>query len=507
MIGSICSEPKVLEVTRIINLVITIIKIAVPIILIVAAMIDYMNAVKDNDELAKTSKLIVNKLIAAILVFFIPTFVSLIANYIIPNSDYKNCLKTYSIDEIQDMYIDREEEYVSKAEETVDFNDYSVALINLNNIKDETKKEEFSNRLANVKTLIDEKNKQSATSSYSTGYGRDIPVTTELNTACMYIFNEDTAKVRLSTCDGEHEYKNPQADLPGGAYHNGYRYVAKETIPFSQYRKGLFFGEIGLDYDDMFLQTFATMYTTVILKNTIPRQIKTLPNTIKDELAYRAGSCTQNYRQSLYKSRYESGQYKAKIDEVMEATRYFLIVNSDGTLTDVRYNVASKILDAMKNAAKEGKNLNGMIQALKDNHDLKNFYKDANLYDCRNLKTTEDQTPTTTVDKNIIYAGDSRFSAFRGIKSYRGWDDSKEKLYSKVGARYDDDFKSHMSSAKWDINKNKDKTYAVAVNYGVNAKSAYKSFCDYYEGFMKNVDSKTELYLVSVNPFNEKNVA
>ena len=39
MIASICSEPKVLEIMRVVNLFINIIKVAVPIILIIVTML------------------------------------------------------------------------------------------------------------------------------------------------------------------------------------------------------------------------------------------------------------------------------------------------------------------------------------------------------------------------------------------------------------------------------------------------------------------------------------
>ena len=50
MILSVCDIPEVLKVMRIVNIIITIIRIAVPILLIVSSMISYMNAIKDNDD-------------------------------------------------------------------------------------------------------------------------------------------------------------------------------------------------------------------------------------------------------------------------------------------------------------------------------------------------------------------------------------------------------------------------------------------------------------------------
>ena len=89
MIIDICDSPNVLEVMYIINIVITIIKIAVPILLIVSLMITFVKAVSSNDSdaLEKAKKSSVAKVIAAILVFFIPTFVNTIVTVVSPESN------------------------------------------------------------------------------------------------------------------------------------------------------------------------------------------------------------------------------------------------------------------------------------------------------------------------------------------------------------------------------------------------------------------------------------
>ena len=76
MILHICDLPDVLSVFRILNIVITIIKIVVPIILIVSLSINYLNAVKSNDydALAKANKQLVPKIVAVVLIFYIPIF-------------------------------------------------------------------------------------------------------------------------------------------------------------------------------------------------------------------------------------------------------------------------------------------------------------------------------------------------------------------------------------------------------------------------------------------------
>ncbi len=516
MVASICSEPNFLNVIRVINLLINIICIAVPIILIITLALKILKVVSSKeDTLSNTLKSSVKKIVAAIIIFLIPTIVNIIVGISFPNSDYKKCLRTYSREEIANIYIEKMDDLVKKAEDSLLMSDYSNAVTYLSYIKDSNKREEYNNRLEDVKAKIEEllkKQEEKEKKAITTGYGKEIPVSNEMKTACEYIFNENTTKVHLQTCTDSHQYKNPSSELPGGAVFVGGNYQARENIPFSKYRMGLFFGEIPPDYStDNFLQIFAVMYTNVIFSSIIPRQIRRGEGGVALSLInYTAGSCTQNYRESQYKSRYESGEYKEKIDSIMDATRYFILVNSDGTLTEARYNVRSGILDALKKGAREGRDILGMVESLKSGHELSGYYKNAHLYDCRNLiegSHTEEHSNTGNLDNiNIIHLGDSRVQAYKDIKKYLEFDDTKESIYARYSTGYDDYFKSHMNSAKSEMNKNPNKTYAVTVNYGANAKRAKKGFCDYYDNFIKNMDKKNQFYIVSVNPFDESKV-
>ena len=515
MMLSICDLPDVLKVMRIVNIVITIIKVVVPILLIVSAMIDFARAVSDS-ELNKITKPMVNKVIAAILVFLIPTFVKLIAEITLNNGEYESCLGDITIETIKMAYINQGEKLVKKAEESNNIMDYSTAESYLMQIEDGEKRKEFEDRLAVVKEKIDkENNKSKNNNAYTTGLGKNLPMTDEIKTACGYVLNDDKVKVHLQTCTDSHQYKNPSESLPGGAVFVGGNYHAKEDILFSKYRMGVFFGEIYPAYStEQFSQIFAVMYTNVILKSLVPRQIRRGEgNKVLPTLTYTAGSCAQNYREEQYRSEYESGKDKEFIDRVMAYTKYFILVNNDGNLTDVRYNTHSGILDVMKKAAREGKDMLGILEAMKSGHEQSGYYKNANIYDCRNLiegaKTEEDvsKIDIANLNANIIYLGDSRIKAYEHIKNYLGIDDSKETIYAKSSTGYDDYFKSHMNSAKSLLNSNKDKTYDITVNYGANAKGAYKSFCDYYDSFIQGMDKKHSFYIVSVNPFDEAHVA
>ena len=105
---SICDNPDVLQVMRIINIVITVIKIAVPILLIIFIMVELVGAVADEEKFKKVTSGAVKKFIAALLIFLIPTFVQVIVVNVVgsneTNEEYKNCLKDLSVEQINKIY-------------------------------------------------------------------------------------------------------------------------------------------------------------------------------------------------------------------------------------------------------------------------------------------------------------------------------------------------------------------------------------------------------------------
>ena len=93
----------------------------------------------DTNEMEKTKKSAITNIIAAVLIFLIPTFVSMIVGLAFPNQDYKNCLKSLSREEINEMYDKVMEDLVVRAEDSLGISDYSNAISYLTNIKDEKK--------------------------------------------------------------------------------------------------------------------------------------------------------------------------------------------------------------------------------------------------------------------------------------------------------------------------------------------------------------------------------
>ena len=149
MILSICDVPEVLKVLKIVMIVITIIKIAVPIILMISLMIDLTKATlsNDNDALNKTGRLSVNKAIALVLVFMIPTFVKVITTVVIPGFSYSDCINNATDEGIKEAYESVMSGLMEQARTKEDMASYNLAHDYLKNIENEELKKKYEDEL------------------------------------------------------------------------------------------------------------------------------------------------------------------------------------------------------------------------------------------------------------------------------------------------------------------------------------------------------------------------
>jgi len=94
-----CHDPNILKGIRVLNFVITIIKVLVPVLLIVTSVKSMVNAVLDQDDGAiKTAAfMFIKKFIAGAIIFFIPTIVHAIMSaangYDKTNAQFTDCGK------------------------------------------------------------------------------------------------------------------------------------------------------------------------------------------------------------------------------------------------------------------------------------------------------------------------------------------------------------------------------------------------------------------------------
>ncbi len=89
----LCERNDVAKIVKIINTVLTIIRVVVPILLIISIMIKLVHVVYYQEDFDNYKKAIVTNIIAAILVFLIPTFVNVIMQISSVNISFDECVQ------------------------------------------------------------------------------------------------------------------------------------------------------------------------------------------------------------------------------------------------------------------------------------------------------------------------------------------------------------------------------------------------------------------------------
>lgn len=174
MILSICSNPEVLEVMRIINVIILFIQIAVPILLILTGMTTLMSTIKvgNDDLLAKAKKQLVSNCIAAVIIFLVPTLVNVLARLSSNDGNsYLSCLKNATIENINQAYITQAEALLASSEENLNYNGYYSAVTVVSKIKDTALRKQYNEKLATMYKAIEAELKERNEQEKPTGDG------------------------------------------------------------------------------------------------------------------------------------------------------------------------------------------------------------------------------------------------------------------------------------------------------------------------------------------------
>ncbi len=158
MVLSLCDNSTVQEVMGLINLAIKIIRIAVPIILIVSLSLKIASCVSSGNDIKDMSNVIISRIVAAILVFFVPYFVNIIAHATMVGTEYESCLDVSIIGSLSDSKKKEIESIVSRAESVISESEYQTALSRVNKLDDGAYKSTLLERLKSLKSKIDLKN-------------------------------------------------------------------------------------------------------------------------------------------------------------------------------------------------------------------------------------------------------------------------------------------------------------------------------------------------------------
>ena len=159
MILSVCDVPDVLKVMKLVKLVILLIKIIVPIALIVSVMIDFMKAVTTAEDFSKTGNLLVKKIIAAVVLFLLPTAVNIIVNLVDPGNEYMQCFNMATTESINAKYEAHMQNLINYLKSYPSSATHSEAVLYLSNITNTDLKNKFKAELDEFKKIIDEKEK------------------------------------------------------------------------------------------------------------------------------------------------------------------------------------------------------------------------------------------------------------------------------------------------------------------------------------------------------------
>ena len=92
LISSCCSNYELARLLSSFNNIVKLIQITVPIILLIMVTINFIQMMSNPEEKKLTKKLM-NKIIAAAIVFFIPTIVNIILNILSNSYDITACMK------------------------------------------------------------------------------------------------------------------------------------------------------------------------------------------------------------------------------------------------------------------------------------------------------------------------------------------------------------------------------------------------------------------------------
>lgn len=100
----VCTDETLLRVMGIVKLVMKVICIIVPIVLIVLGTLDLFKAVTagKDEEIKKKQKALITRLVAGVLVFLVPTIVTVLFN-LLGYKDWKNCWNG-ALDSYEDLF-------------------------------------------------------------------------------------------------------------------------------------------------------------------------------------------------------------------------------------------------------------------------------------------------------------------------------------------------------------------------------------------------------------------
>lgn len=157
MILGICDNPDILKVLSLVKILISGIRVIVPIILIVTTTITFTKAVySDKEDIFKAKNVLIYRCIAAAAVFFVPTLVTIIINITASDtSELKSCMNAATPAGISQAYSRRAQKYLDNVKDSLSSNDYFNAMTAITDVDDNELRQKLNTELDEVKTYVD----------------------------------------------------------------------------------------------------------------------------------------------------------------------------------------------------------------------------------------------------------------------------------------------------------------------------------------------------------------
>jgi len=161
ILGAICTDPDAMTILRMVKTLITVAKILLPLIIIITASINFTQLVISGnfENFKKPAEKLMYGLIAAVIVFFVPTVVNVIFGFVDERVDVIACFENASLENINLAYVKQADILLVKAEASLDSQDYDEAAYVVNQLEEGTTKTNYLSRLEKLHTTISDKYK------------------------------------------------------------------------------------------------------------------------------------------------------------------------------------------------------------------------------------------------------------------------------------------------------------------------------------------------------------
>lgn len=158
MTVNVCSDPDFLRIMLFVNTLLTIAKIILPLAIIVVATLDITKLILEGtpDEFKRQSKKFVNRLISAVIIFFIPTIINVIFGFVDETFDFMPCFTNATQENVKKAYERRADLALYDAESSLNKADYDLASMYILLLDDGYIKDSYKARLETLKKTMDD---------------------------------------------------------------------------------------------------------------------------------------------------------------------------------------------------------------------------------------------------------------------------------------------------------------------------------------------------------------